>query len=259
MLLNLHGIILRGTREPARIASLASFCPEAAHGELYRRALGRSVDRMSHSQIAKSRPKVQAWAAQQRIGLTFLKTHAGRFLENKTPAVSPEATAGAVYLVRNPLDIAVSFAHHMDWSIDEAIESINTPGLMMEKHDNVAQEVVGGWTENVESWTASVNDGVLVVRYEDAVSDPFKVMDHLARHIGLKADPLQIGLAVEFSSFGRLQADEVRHGFAERPSAAGRFFRVGRPGQWREALTTSQVDRLVKANERTMERFGYLP
>ena len=258
MLLNLHEV-LRGKDKPASIASLAEFSPAEAHGEFYRRALGRSVDAMTRSQIAKSRPKVQKWIAERRVGLAFLKTHAGRFLENQTPTISPEASAGGVYLVRNPLDVTISYAHHMSLTLDQAIDHLNAHGFVMEKRANFAHDVVGSWTENVESWTARSPESLLVIRYEDAVEQPFKAMGDLARHIGLAPNPLQIGLAVEFSSFKRLKADEVARGFDERPSADGTFFREGRAGQWREVLTATQVDRIVQANGATMERFGYLP
>ena len=258
MLLNIHQV-LAGRTEPASIASLTAFCPMAATGEFYARALGRSIDGMSPSQIAKARPRVQSWYARQKIGLAFLKTHSGRFLENKTPTISPEASAGGVYLVRNPLDVAVSYAHHFSCAVDVAIDQMNTPGFGFRNDEKLAHEVTGSWTENVESWTAASDDGLLVVRYEDAVAEPFKVVGDLARHIGFNPNPLQIALAVKFSSFEGMKAEEASHGFAERPSTAARFFRQGLPGQWREALTAAQVDRVVEANARTMERFGYLP
>ena len=147
----------------------------------------------------------------------------------------------------------------MSLPIDKAIDHLNASGFVMEKRANFAHDVVGSWMENVESWTADSPETLLVLRYEDAVEQPFKAMGDLARHIGLAPSPLQIGLAVDFSSFKRLKADEAGHGFDERPSADGSFFREGRSGQWRDILTAAQVDRIVEANAPTMARFGYLP
>jgi hypothetical protein len=39
---------------------------------------------------------------------------------------------------------------------------------------------------------------------------------------------------------------------------AGFFFRAGRAGAWREALSRGQVHAVVNAHARLMERFGYL-
>src|SRR5690606_39920483 len=53
--------------------------------------------------------------------------------------------------------------------------------------------------------------------------------------------------------------EEETEGFAERPEDVGRFFRVGRAGQWRDQLSAEQVDRVVSAHGEQMARFGYLP
>jgi hypothetical protein len=44
----------------------------------------------------------------------------------------------------------------------------------------------------------------------------------------------------------------------ERPSTAERFFRIGRAGQWREALSADQVKSIIAAHAPMMMRFGYL-
>ena len=264
MLLNIHEI-LRGANEPASIASLAAFCPAAAAEVFFERALGRSVVGMSSRQIAKSRPKVQKWYADRRIGLAFLKTHSGRFFENDTPMINQEASAGGLYVVRNPLDVAISYAHHFSCSIDEAIDRINTPGYGLLGGEKLTHEITGSWAENVESWTDTPEERVLVRRYEDFIAEPFKGLGDLARHAGLNPNPLQIALAVKFSSFDRMKAEEAsrgfpeHRGFPERPATRGKFFRQGLSGQWRDVLTAAQVDRIVAANAATMERFGYLP
>jgi hypothetical protein len=45
----------------------------------------------------------------------------------------------------------------------------------------------------------------------------------------------------------------------ERPHTAEKFFREGKAGQWREALSQSQVSAVLSAHAPMMMRFGYLP
>jgi hypothetical protein len=47
-------------------------------------------------------------------------------------------------------------------------------------------------------------------------------------------------------------------GFVERPAHAGRFFRVGQPGQWREALSPAQQQAMAARHAAQMQRHGYL-
>ena len=49
------------------------------------------------------------------------------FLPGGVPLVPPEAVRGALYLVRNPLDVAISLAHHASYSIDQVITHMANP------------------------------------------------------------------------------------------------------------------------------------
>lgn len=250
--------VLAGAQAPAPLTSLHDFCPSELSRAFFVAELGRGAEKMTDRQIARARPKVQMAIAQKAIGFAFLKTHAGRFTDEKAPTINPEASAGAIYLVRNPLDVTISYARHFDISVDLAIDGMAASGFVKPQNSKTVHQLIGSWSENVASWTTG-DDRVLVIRYEDAVADRHKTLDAVARHVSIPATPLEIARAVDFSSFERLQADEAAHGFAERPDTSSQFFREGRSGQWREILSPSQVDRIVAAHGQQMERFGYLP
>ena len=258
LLLNLIRV-LKGSGQPATLAELSAFCPVEADARFFKAALGRPLEGLSPAQIARARSKVQLAIAGRTIGFAYLKTHAGRFLEHKTPTISPAASAGGIYLVRNPLDVAVSYAHHFAISLDQAILQMGAHAFSTAKQADFAHEVVGSWSENVASWTTPVEDALLVLRYEDAIADPFAALAAMAAHVGLRPNRLQVGVAVDFSSFRRLRADEERHGFIERPAPSETFFRSGTSDQWQDALSPAQVDRIVAAHGEQMQRFGYLP
>ena len=165
-----------------------------------------------------------------------------------------------MYVVRNPLDVAISYAHHAGTSIDAAIARMAVTDAEAPGSDASIYEVHGSWSQHVWSWTRNQHRALHVMRYEDMLADPQQTFAALARHLQLDASRRQLAKAIERSSFARLQAQENEKGFRERPPQADRnFFREGRAGQWKETLTPAQVDRIVQDHGEQMQRFGYLP
>ena len=113
--------------------------------------------------------------------------------------------------------------------------------------------------QHVASWTASGSPLVYVMRYEDMLEDARAAFTGLVRFMRIDTDKKAIARAVAQSSFERVQAIEAEHGFVEKTPAQERFFRAGRPGQWKEALTPKQVRAIVEAHCGQMARFGYVP
>jgi Sulfotransferase domain len=170
----------------------------------------------------------------------FIKTHNDGGLSTIDTEV-----AAAVYVVRNPLDVAISLAHHIAVPIDKAIELMGT-------------DVFGSWSRHVESWTRTPHPALLVMRYEDMLSDPENTFARLARHVRLSPTAAQLREAIVRCSFTRLQSQERQNGFVEKPAMSQRFFREGRADQWKELLTPAQIARIVEGHAENMRRFGYL-
>jgi hypothetical protein len=169
-------------------------------------------------------------------------------------------TAGAIYLVRNPLDVAISYAHHSGKALDFTIEQMGRKDVETSGTDKGVYEVYGSWSQHVHSWTRMPHRALYVMRYEDMLADPAKAFGALARHLLLNPTSAQLEKAIERSSFEKLQAQEKEKGFRERPEGADQsFFREGRAGQWKEVLTQAQIDRIVRDHGEQMQRFGYLP
>ena len=232
---------------------------EAGRTDLFERFLGKPVAEANPLEVAAARPKVQQAMMEEGSGLVFAKTHSflGRVFGH--PMINRSASAGGVYVVRNPLDVAISLASFMDVSIDRSIRSMASPLNASIGTEKSAPEIWGSWSENVASWTTDPPPVIHVVRYEDLLANPRERFVEIVEHMRLDATPEQIDEAVALSSFDRLRAEEETGGFAERPEVAGRFFRVGRAGQWREQLSAEQVEQIVADHGEQMRRFGYLP
>jgi hypothetical protein len=188
----------------------------------------------------------------------MVKTHHALVLDRGVPTINFAVTAGAIYIVRNPLDVAISFSHHMSASIDTAIEEMALDDLETAVGDKAVYEVYGSWSQHVDSWTRKSHRTIYVMRYENMLADPFRTFGGLARHLLMKPTDDQLRLAIERSSFEILKKQEEDAGFREKPERAERFFREGKSDQWKEGLTRRQVRRIVHDHHVQMERFGYL-
>ena len=96
-------------------------------------------------------------------------------------------------------------------------------------------------------------------RNEDMLSAPHKSFAAIDRFLQLGSPRDRLERAIRRSSFKVLQEQEKRRGFREKTEVAERFFRAGKAGQWRTALSRAQIDRVVEAHRDQMARFGYLP
>ena len=215
----------------------------------------KDVDR---AEIAKIRPQVQAMIAERTDGLAMVKTHHALVLDRGVPAINFEVTSGAIYIVRNPLDVAVSFANHLGSTVDVAIEQMGVRNLETGVSETSVYEIYGSWSQHVESWTRKPHRAIYVMRYEDMLERPMETFGGLARHLLLPATREQLQLAIDRSSFEELKKQEDEEGYKEKPDSAPRFFRSGKAGEWRHELTPAQVTKIVRDHHEQMRRFGYL-
>ena len=195
--------------------------------------------------------------------LLFCKTHD---VPRDTPAGEPlfpeDVTAGAVYLVRNPLDVAVSWAFYRGEDFAASIAMLNSPRywLRVRRHPQL-RHYLSDWSGHVRRWIGAPFP-VLTVRYEDLLADAAEQLGRVARFLRLEgaSDAGRCRRAAASSGFDRLRRNEEREGFLGRkPGNPHLFFRSGRAGGWRRHLSVAQVREVVRAHGETMAVFGYDP
>lgn len=114
--------------------------------------------------------------------------------------VSTRATRHAIYIVRDPRDVAVSLAHHDGITPAKAVCRLADPDAMLGRHrdgvDRQLRQVTGSWSDHVLSWVDDAPFPVHVVRYEDALDESHTVVEqaettevagHLCRRHGGRA------------------------------------------------------------------------
>ncbi|WP_207459236.1 sulfotransferase domain-containing protein [Azospirillum sp. SYSU D00513] len=224
--------------------------------------LGFDTAELDPDEVERLRPVVYRWSLRaETVG--YHKIHdAYTHTADGEPLVSRDATLGAVYILRNPLDVAPSVANHNQCSIDEAIAGMGDSGYALCRSrqrltDQVRQRLLS-WSAHVLSWTDAPGLNRLVIRYEDMLDDPAATFTRAARFLQVPDDPARVEKAIRFSGFQELARQEQEKGFRERPSRAARFFRQGRSGGWRDTLTAGQVERIIADHGAVMRRFGYL-
>lgn len=246
---------------PADINDLSSGNIASSRGWLDE-VLGFDTAELTPDEVERLRPAVYRWSLRDdEVG--YHKIHdAYTLTADGEPLVSREATLGALYILRNPLDVAPSAANHWHCSLDQAIETMGTPNIAFCRSRKVLTNQVRQhmltWSEHVLSWVDAPELNRLVVRYEDMQTDPLTTFSQACHFLQLPCDPARIEKAVRFSDFGVLARQEAEKGFRERPQHTERFFRQGQSGAWRNKLTPEQIKRIVDDHGVVMRRFGYL-
>lgn len=255
---NLLKILEEDDGKPQDINGMNEFTTWEISARAYETHLGKPPKDCDRKEIAAVRPIVQKEIADNTDGLAMVKTHHALVLDRGVPTINFAVTSGAIYLVRNPLDVAISFSHHMDSTIDYSIERMAEDGMETQVTEKSIYEIYGSWSQHVESWTHKPHRTIYVMRYEDMLADTALMFGGLARHLLLKPTAVQLQTAIDRSSFETLRKQEDEAGFREKPDVAKRFFREGKSEQWREQLSRRQIRRIVQKHHVQMKRFGYL-
>lgn len=226
--------------------------------DLYERVAGTPLAALDDAALHRLRPEVHRLIAGLRPDTVFVKTHNAIALRDGIATVTPEVTAGAIYVVRNPLDVAVSYADHYGLAIADAVEALCAAENRVTTQPGAVFQHLGDWSSHVVSWSDAPGLRCHVVRYEDLLDDPQAGFGAVAEFLGVDAPRARLRRAIRFSAFAEVSKQERRHGFRERSRSSKAFFRAGRSEQWRRALGPAEVERLTQAHGTVMRRFGYL-
>lgn len=218
-------------------------------------------DRAHGGPFATTDPSVWIKTRQRAIRLIaaskpphhFVKTHSkiGRF--EGLPLIPPEVTAGALYLMRNPFDVAISYARHQSVGIDEIVTIMGDPEATNGRSTGIL-ESVGRWDDHIRDWLGAPGLRLHKMRYEDMLADTETEMRRLFGFLGAKVTDGALRRAIRKTRFSELQKQEKTKGFSERPEKMQQFFHSGTAGGWRETLTPAQIGRIRESFAGAIER-----
>lgn len=254
---------LQSGGEDFELDDVSDFGGMLTGSDLVDRTLEVDTGLLTQAETLELRPDLHAelcaGADPPRITKThdaWVRTPSGR------PLFDAAYTHAAIYLVRDPRDVAVSWARFTGSSIDASIRFLgdSRSGLSHGEGSRGVQvhQPMGSWSDHVRSWIDTSGLDPLVVRYEDMLADPAAGLARIARHIGWEVSPEAIASAVQTTEFNRLADKEKRRGFRERAVRTVSFFHSGKAGTWRDMLSPDQAARVESDHREVMERFGYL-
>ena len=235
----------------------------ASSRQLFDEVTGISSADLRQDEIDMLRPRVYRDEALRSDKIIYHKTHdAFLKLPGGVDNIPADVTLCAVYFIRNPMDVAVSFANHMAKSIDRAIEVMNDPDFAFcSREDRIYNQLrqrLLTWSGHVRSWTEQQDVPVVVLRYEDMLSNPLVTFKKAIDFMGLSCSIEEVEAALEQCTFEKLKEQEHEKGFHEKALRSPVFFRKGRAGNWKEELTQAQVNLITSHHGEIMRKFGYL-
>lgn len=259
-------LALRSLRSGGRAVNInepQTDVPIVADRALFDDLLGVNSADLGDDEVAAARPALHRILAATPEASGFYKVHDAWTRTEAGEPLFPKGVGRAVYLVRDPRDVAVSFAHHMSMSIDEAIEALANPKRVLGWTRNrlgwQIPQMISSWSNHVLSWLDQSGADPLLLRYEDMLDDPQAALIRVAAFCGLSPSPQAVAGAVAATRFDTLRAQEESGGFVERPTNVDRFFRRGVAQGWRDSLTAGQAGRIVRDHAQVMARLGYGP
>ena len=229
-----------------------------AAAELFRRAAGAGFVPADPLSTLRLRSRVLAWLAGNDADVLFVKTHAIKSRLFGVEMIPAALSRSAIYILRNPLDMVLSYARHFGVPLEDAAVAIGRSDTAIAASGKSVKQYIGSWSGHVRSWSQSRDLSVLTLRYEDMLTDPHGAFAKALAHVGIPFDKARLDRAVQFSSFDELSRQEATDRFLEHGEMKERFFHSGQAGAWRDALPEALADRIRSDHGAVMRRFGYL-
>jgi hypothetical protein len=164
----------------------------------------------------------------------------------------------AIYVARDGRDVAISYFYHQtkfgefSGTLQEFLQQFLTG------------DVDGGlrWDHHVTSWLASPQaqtDDLLLLRYEDLLSDPAANLTRAIEFVGLKPEAQQVAQIVSANSFSRMREKDRRSDSS--PKVSGERIprvRAGQSQQWRAHLSQKESDQFIETLGSALCRLHYV-
>ena len=191
-------------------------------------------------------------------GPAYLKTHSANITSNSMSWIPPDFTTGAVYMLRDPRDVAVSMADHIGLTIDQIIGVMGNDEYKLDRGHGGVHVPLMSWSSHVGSWWRDHPYPHILLRYEDLLGDPHHWFQYLLNFFEINFDRGRFDQALELTKFDALKAAEAEDGYEASSEYQKVFFRSGKAGGWRDVLADDQAARIVKDHGEMMHRCNYL-
>ena len=228
-----------------------------------------NVDINEDKAIFKNSINAQNFINKEKGKVRFFKTHSSFSKINNFNFTDLQNTLGVIYIVRDPRNVVNSLAHHYNFSIDEAIDTMIDEKKFMSRTDKNAEVFAGSWNFNYYSWkNLDQYKKYFLIKYEDLIINKksiilkvFKFLNSLGMKFDI--DMTKLNKVIKTTEFEEMKNLEQKETFTEAmiDEKTGRrkiFFNLGPKNDWRVNLDKKNKEKIEKAFSKEMEELGYL-
>ena len=194
----------------------------------------------------------------------FVKTHNAMCTVNSYKFTTSKNTIGAIYLVRDPRDVLVSYYHHLGSDYEKTFDHLSSsynyeyPSSGGKSYEKT---LMGTWSEHYNSWKNYNSSKVLIIKYEDMILNDLntftKIINYLREIDGIELNMNKLNKALEQTRFSELQKMEKIEGFKEK-GKGDLFFRKGKIGTWKDDVPLNIIKKIERLFKKEMIELGYL-
>lgn len=228
------------------------------------------IDLKDKNEIEKNYVKVQELITKDKKKIQFWKTHnAFCKFQNKYEFTNLNNTLAVIYVVRDPRNVATSFANHYQISINEAVDFLFKNTVIKKSNDDLLPVFSGSWNFNYSSWkNLSTINRYYLVKYEDLVNnkrDTFvKILKFIQKVTKINYDLnfKKINNVISTTEFEKLKKIEKKIGFQEsiKHNNIGHinFFNLGSKNDWQNILDKDLSKKIEIKFKNELIELGYL-
>lgn len=167
-----------------------------------------------------------------------------------------------IYLVRDPRDVCVSYYHYLGGILRTIDTQSTTLNDFVDLFVSGEPDDFGTWGEHTGSWLSAESTDILLIKYEDLLSDATQRLARICTFLCLEQSDSAISAAVESCSIDKLRSKEQRERSRwqemRKADISASFFREGGSGS-RGTLDNRSLDKICSEWNDEMKKFGYLP
>lgn len=210
----------------------------------------------SMSDQAIIKPAAMMRMLEDANGNMLVKTHDCNVDISGIAQIPHDLTRAAIYIVRDPRDIALSFKNHyktktMSAAVDKLLDD-----KMVTRFPNKGLYVLQlSWQTHIRSWMRNLPYPIYTLRYEDLMEKPFDILSEIVHFLKLDYDANVVLKSIDACQFEKFQQQEKKEGFRE--SVGQTFFYRGKARKWKQNLDEKLQNRIVKSCKNEMKALGY--
>lgn len=248
---------LTNAQKPLPINKVHKFGIGDSIAKTYHMVARREIDIKDFKLTLQLRPQVLRGIVANNADVNLVKTHNIRSVAFGTELIPANVTRQAIYIIRNPLDVVLSYGRHYGMTPEETVHAFARSDNSSAAEASTVAQFLGSWSEHVKSWAQGTPFPTLVIRYEDMLDKPKEAFGSVLNSMGIKPDPEQLERAIQFSNFEEVSNQEAKTKFVESSPNSDKFFAKGTAGQWKSDLSAELIAQVRRDHKHMMKKYGY--